>query len=1072
MLIAPISLPPDFSFTSVVRPRFEDHLPTRPVDRDKAESELSLNIKKATNPDETAPKQKHVRKCIVYTWDYHTSQSIWTGLRVQPILSDEVQTFKALILVHKVLQEGHQCALKEAQAQMGWFETCARTVGADSMKGYAALIRAYVNFILAKLRFHRHHKEFNGLFEYEEYISLKNIDNPDEGYETIMDLMNLQDQIESFQKLVFAHFRGSANNECRISSLVPLVKESYGIYKFLTSMLRAMHRRTDASDALEPLRGRYNSQHYSLRKFYYECANLKFLTSLINVPKLNHDPPNLFDLPDEGPLLPPRQTPKAPSPAPAGPSQAEIDEQARLLKQYEDKQAALKAQEEAERQRQADLAAQQQREFEEQQRLQAEQQRQAQEQLMRAQMDQMQGGRLAELEREILAMRGQYERDQLMLEQYDRRVKALENELGSIGQNVGAQMAGKDELIKQLQDQVTLWRNKYEALAKLYSQLRTEHLEMLAKYKQMQIKAGSAQEAVDKMERMERDVKAKNLELADMIRERDRARFDLDRIKASQKEEMDRLKRDLMFANERAEDATRAKSSELSGMMGTLNRQISELEEALREKRDRADQLLHQLDAKDDEIARLREEKDAELAIMQEGMDATIKQMSDLQLNQGVTDEAVNAQIDTLILDNTKKLNAIIDSILQACVEKVDDAIYELESPAQSGNTTATPEYVLSMIEKGSTESNEFATVFSLYLSGEAGGEHVEVIKRANQFAQTISDTLLSVKGITRLAQSDDAQDRLVRTGREAGDVLLRFFANLQSYRLAGIAPASRRDAVARQNMEARTALGNLNTVVEGMVKAGNSMLKNANGDIGDIVEREMLSAASAIDAATQKLQALLSRPRDSSRFSAVDLQVHDAILEASLAITKAIAGLIRAATDSQQEIVAKGRGSSTNQQFYKKNNRWTEGLISAARAVAFATTMLIEAADGVISGTHSLEQLIVASNEVSAATAQVVAASRVKAEFMSKTQDRLERAAKAVTEACRALVKQVKTITDKQSNGAADADYSTMAVHEFKVKEMEQQVEVLKLEKELTQARRVLGAMRRAGYHATEDDD
>lgn len=61
-------------------------------------------------------------------------------------------------------------------------------------------------------------------------------------YETISDLMNLQDQIESFQKLVFAHFHGSANNECRISSLVPFVKESYGIYKFITSMMRAMHR--------------------------------------------------------------------------------------------------------------------------------------------------------------------------------------------------------------------------------------------------------------------------------------------------------------------------------------------------------------------------------------------------------------------------------------------------------------------------------------------------------------------------------------------------------------------------------------------------------------------------------------------------------------------------------------------------------------------------------------------------------------------------------------------------------------------------------------------------------------
>lgn len=46
-------------------------------------------------------------ECIVFTWDYHSSISFWSGLRVQPILADEVQTFKALITVHKVLQEGH-----------------------------------------------------------------------------------------------------------------------------------------------------------------------------------------------------------------------------------------------------------------------------------------------------------------------------------------------------------------------------------------------------------------------------------------------------------------------------------------------------------------------------------------------------------------------------------------------------------------------------------------------------------------------------------------------------------------------------------------------------------------------------------------------------------------------------------------------------------------------------------------------------------------------------------------------------------------------------------------------------
>lgn len=203
-----------------------------------------------------------------------------------------------------------------------------------------------------------------------------------------------------------------------------------------------------------------------------------------------------------------------------------------MLKQYEDQQAALKARQEAEARKRADDAARQQREFEEQQRLQAERERQAREDLAKQQYASQQAGRTAELEREILAMRGQYERDQMMLEQYDHRVKTLEMEMAAVQQNIMQQLAAKDEMLKGIQDQGNLWKSKYEALAKLYSQLRNEHLDLLNKSKGLQLKANSAQEAIDKMERMERDMKAKNLELADMIRERDRARFEMDRLKS------------------------------------------------------------------------------------------------------------------------------------------------------------------------------------------------------------------------------------------------------------------------------------------------------------------------------------------------------------------------------------------------------------------------------------------------------------------------------------------------------------------------------------------------------------
>jgi huntingtin-interacting protein 1-related protein len=95
-------------------------------------------------------------------------------------------------------------------------------------------------------------------------------------------------------------------------------------------------------------------------------------------------------------------------------------EQAQEQREYEQTQLQLQQQREAEVQRQQMLALQQQREFEAQQRMQAEQQRLAQEQLLRDQYQRQAQGRLAELEREILNMRGQYDKDQLLLEQYDR----------------------------------------------------------------------------------------------------------------------------------------------------------------------------------------------------------------------------------------------------------------------------------------------------------------------------------------------------------------------------------------------------------------------------------------------------------------------------------------------------------------------------------------------------------------------------------------------------------------------------------------------------------------------------
>ncbi|EMC97884.1 hypothetical protein BAUCODRAFT_67645 [Baudoinia panamericana UAMH 10762] len=1056
---------------------------TRNVDLSKSETELATNIRKATSIEESAPKRKHVRACIVYTWDHKSSQSFWNGIKVQPIQADEVQTFKALITVHKVLQEGHPIALKEAQAHVSWLESLTRGMmggaGGDGMRGYQPLIQEYIFYLVSKLRFHRDHPEFNGTFEYEEYISLKSINDPNEGYETISDLMNLQDQIDSFQKLIFAHFRSSNNNECKISALVPLVQESYGIYKFATSMLRAMHTTLGDDEALSPLRGRYDAQHYRLVRFYYECSNLRYLTSLITVPKLPQDPPNLLAEDEAAPALParPRNEPvtkpatppvrKPENPDPEPINEFWKSEQARQQEEYAAEQARLQAQwEEAQRQQQAQ-AMQAQRDFEEQQRLQAEQQRLQLEQLQRQQYAEQTQGRMAELERENLNARAQYERDQLMLEQYDRRMKALETELQQLNANFQQQSQSKDDQIRALQEQVNTWRTKYEALAKLYSQLRHEHLELLQKFKGVQLKAASAGEAIERREKLERELKTKNLELADMIRERDRALHEKDRSQGGHKDELEKLRRELRMALDRADNADRAKGSELSAMLSRHNREIADLEEALRNKTRSLDDVRSKLGEGSSDLERQLREKEEELEIYKSGMDQTLLELDELRNSNGATDNAMDEQIDVMLLDNIRKINDIIDSVLQSGVQRVDDALYELDSSMQAGNQNASGPYVLSQIEKAQATAMEFSTAFNNFIADGPNSTHAEVIRTVHAFSNAIADVLSNTKGLTRFASDDKKGDQLISAARRSASSTVDFFRGIMSFRLEGLEDLQKTDVVINKNNDVQIALNNLSKLADAF--APKTKLTSTSGDLGELVDREMTNAAKAIDAATERLTKLMNKPRD--HYSTYELKIHDSILEAAIAVTNAIAQLIKAATASQQEIVSQGRGSSMSRtQFYKKNNRWTEGLISAAKAVARSTNMLIETADGVISGRNSPEQLIVASNDVAASTAQLVAASRVKASFMSKSQERLEESSKAVTNACRSLVRQVqKIIENRQRDGEEDVDYAKLSGHDFKVRQMEQQVEILQLENSLSAARHRLGEMRKISY---QDED
>jgi len=219
--------------------------------------------------------------------------------------------------------------------------------------------------------------------------------------------------------------------------------------------------------------------------------------------------------------------------------------------------------------------------------------------------------------------------------------------------------------------------------------------------------------------------------------------------------------------------------------------------------------------------------------------------------------------------------------------------------------------------------------------------------------------------------------EEIIESAKSSAQAAMSFLAGVKSTSLGAVSPAGRPEKINELNVAVQTQ-------ITGMVKSMETLIvkevseTDPSADIGDAVERQMLEAARAIEAATARLMELMNAPKN-AEVSTAKLNVNQALLTSAMAITSAIAQLMRAATLSQQEIVAKGRGSANASEFYKKNNRWTEGLVSAARAVAIATTNLVETADGIMNGTHTIEQMVVAAQEVSASTAQLVAASRVK---------------------------------------------------------------------------------------------
>jgi huntingtin interacting protein 1 len=272
-----------------------------------------------------------------------------------------------------------------------------------------------------------------------------------------------------------------------------------------------------------------------------------------------------------------------------------------------------------------------------------------------------------------------------------------------------------------------------------------------------------------------------------------------------------------------------------------------------------------------------------------------------------------------------------------------------------------------------------------------------------------------------------------------------------------------------RERVDTQSSAANITKSLDEIISLKKKILpelsSDVSKDIGDQLKEELSEMETAIRDAARRIEELSANSKKTD--TGVKLEVNEKILDSCTDLISSIIRLIQDSKALQEEIVSQGKGSSGSaKEFYQRNGRWTEGLISAAKVVALAAKLLVDAADKVISGKAKLSELMAASNEIAAATAQLVVASRVKADRTSEKLSNLSHSSKRVSESTGNIVATAKVCSQKLENNISKLDFSALSLTQAKKLEFECQANVIEMQFQLDKERERLASLRKQHYH------
>mmetsp|Transcript_32072 Transcript_32072/g.80501 ORF Transcript_32072/g.80501 Transcript_32072/m.80501 type:complete len:1003 (-) Transcript_32072:44-3052(-) len=973
---------------------------------DLVKGKRDRRVKKAVKPKrELAPKSKHVRALVIEAWKENSLGTFFTLLHQEPLNENAVSAFKALVVMHKVLQGGPPQGLKEARLQTRLLEAIRATWQRQDDRGYSSLITPYVGVILDKIDFHQRHDFLAGNLSYQDFLS-----RPDPGLsvqqklELISHMLDYQQSLLAMQSSVF-QFHGEQLTEAKVSALVPLVVESWGVYTLVVHFLKDLCKVISDPDLIQYLIQRFYQQYPKLRNFYDDAGHVKYVTSMITVPVLPGDPPE-FRLRDRRP----RQTAPKPRPEPV----------------YEEpvKQLNLAEMEAA---------------------------------IASATAPPPEPVRIAPVVAEPIMV---------------RRVEQPQPAVVDI-----PPVAGSASWVSFNRGAVGTASGGESAAAKVQSAAKSEDavssfFERLSAPKAQMATAGTmAPQGADAVGQQRVDVNASSGQ--------------------PQKKEL---------------------------TVNDLKVRLLKLQQLYKRERERSLKLEEQLKLKD---AQIQKWKEAYAKLLMSNEAANNERQDLVEIN-----EELSEKLERLQEERRDERRQITDRWQDSGEQSVRLALATLNNPTATGKLGALPADVLDARAALGERAEALMAALTELRNGRCST--LELGERVRAVGDSTTLLVDNVKGLWCgvAAKGGYAHDEgeegegeeaaaaraippALEAARRALFAATRHTAQGSEHLIAAAASAALEaieglpdsGSAGRSHAELRSLLEALLEGIEGFDRAAAQAAAESDSAAAEAVElddtltdrasAELAAAAKVIaDAARTLLATQAQTEARSGQLTELQSRIAGAIVAAALAIAQATAKLVEHAAVVQRETADSQTETRDGQRFYKADaSQWARGLISAAQNVAAETQTLVWTADSVCRAATgdaeeggdgdgrgwwmSDEGLVAAAQGVAESTTQLVVASRVRGSS-GPSQQRLETTAASVSAATKQLVEAARAAAEaaEQRSTAAEAEAASMAQISGAVARMkavqEAKTNVLRLEKQLQQARQSLFRIRESDYHSS----